>query len=167
VPITMTIPADPAAIPTVTDSVTQVLGEKHWPEEDVRAVELALREALANAVRHGCRGDASKQLQCSVTCDESDEVVIIVRDPGSGFDPGAVADPLDPANVLKPSGRGLFLINALMDHVQFTDGGREVQMRKKKAPNLMTMRPETEARCAQLAGVTSCTSRFSTITSIR
>lgn len=130
---TMIIPADPAAIPTVTDGVTKVLQEREWVEKDVIAVELALQEAVANAIRHGCRGDATKQLQCSVTCDEAGEVVITVRDPGAGFDPSKLADPLDPANVLKPSGRGIFLINGLMDDVQFSDGGREVQMRKKKA----------------------------------
>ena len=128
---TMTIPADPAAIPTVTDGVVQVLQEKHWPEQDVMAVELALQEAVANAIRHGCRGDRSKRLQCSVACDESGEVVITVRDPGAGFDPSKVANPLDPANILKSSGRGIFLINGLMDDVRFADGGRELRMKKK------------------------------------
>lgn len=131
---TVTIPADPAAIPIVTDGVTQVLEEKRWPEDDIMAVELALQEAVANAIRHGCRGDQSKQLQCSVTCDESGQVVITVRDPGAGFDPHAVPDPLHPQNLLKSSGRGIFLINGLMDEVQFADGGREVQM-KKRAPS--------------------------------
>lgn len=130
---TMTIPADPASIPKVTDGVTHVLTEKGWPEEDVMAVELALQEAVANAIRHGCRGDASKTLECSVTCDAAGEVVLTVRDPGQGFDPAAVPDPLDPKNVLKPSGRGIFLINGLMDDVQFADGGRQVRMRKKRA----------------------------------
>lgn len=131
---TVTIPADPAAIPTVTDGVTHVLEEKGWPEEDVVAVELALQEAVANAIRHGCRGDQTKELQCSVSCDESGEVVITVRDPGSGFNPDAVPDPIEPENLLKASGRGIFLINGLMDDVQFADGGREVQM-KKRAPS--------------------------------
>jgi anti-sigma regulatory factor (Ser/Thr protein kinase) len=129
---TMTIPADPAAIPTVTDGVTQVLHDKHWADADVMAVELALQEAVANAIRHGCGGDPTKQLQCSVTCDESGEVLITVRDPGAGFDPAAIPDPLHPENVLKPSGRGIFLINGLMDEVQFAEGGRVLQMRKKK-----------------------------------
>ena len=132
---TVTIPADPAAIPTVTDGVTQVLEERKWPEEDIIAVELALQEAVANAIRHGCGGDRTKQLQCSVACDESGEVVITVRDPGRGFDPGRVPDPLEPANILKSSGRGIFLINGLMDDVQFSNGGREVQMKKKAVPN--------------------------------
>lgn len=131
---TVTIPADPAAIPTVTDGVTHVLEEKGWPEDDVMAVELALQEAVANAIRHGCRGDQTKQLQCSVSCDESGEVVITVRDPGSGFNPDAVPDPIAPENLLKAGGRGIYLINGLMDEVQFADGGREVQM-KKRAPS--------------------------------
>ena len=130
---TMTIPADPSAIPLVTDGVTHVLQEKGWPEADVMAVELALQEAVANAIRHGCRGDATQQLQCSVSIGESGEVVITVRDQGAGFDPTKVANPLDPANLLKSSGRGIFLINGLMDEVRFTDGGRELQMTKRKA----------------------------------
>ena len=129
---TMTIPADPSAIPKVTDGVTQVLIEKGWSEHQIMEVELALQEAVANAIRHGCGGDATKQLQCSVNCDDSGEVVITVRDPGTGFDPRAVPDPLHPENMLKPSGRGIFLINGLMDEVQFADGGRELQMRKRK-----------------------------------
>jgi serine/threonine-protein kinase RsbW len=132
----MTIQADPAAIPIVTDSVVDVLEEKRWPKEDVLAVQLALQEAVANAIRHGRRVDLSKHVQCSVSWDESGEVVIVVRDPGSGFNPGAIADPLETANILKPSGRGIFLINELMDHEQFADGGREVQMRKRKTSDL-------------------------------
>lgn len=130
---TMTIPADPSAIPTLTDGITHVLQEKQWSEPDIMAVELALQEAVANAIRHGCRDDRTKQLQCSVVCDAEGEILITVRDPGTGFDPGQVPDPLDPANVLKPSGRGIFLINGLMDDVRFADGGRELRMRKKKA----------------------------------
>ena len=133
---TLTIPADPAAIPIVTDGVVEMLEEKRWPEKDVMAVQLALQEALANAIRHGCRGDVTKHVRCSVSCDESGEIVIVVRDPGSGFDLRAIADPLDTANILRPGGRGIFLITALMDHVRFADGGREVQMRKQRAPEL-------------------------------
>ena len=129
---TMTIPADPAAISTTSDVVTHVLKEHDWPEDDVMAVQLAVDEALANAIRHGCGGDVTKHVRCSVAYDESDEVVIVVRDPGSGFDPRAIADPLNPANIFHPSGRGIFLISELMDEVQFADGGREVQMRKRR-----------------------------------
>jgi serine/threonine-protein kinase RsbW len=93
-------------------------------------VELALQEALANAVRHGCGGDPSKRVQCSISHDASGEVVIVIRDPGSGFDHAAVPDPLSDDNVFKPSGRGIYLINRLMDEVHFADEGREIRMSK-------------------------------------
>jgi serine/threonine-protein kinase RsbW len=130
---TLTIPADPAAISTVVDPVTRMLERLEWPEDDVTAIQLALIEALANAIRHGCRGDITKRVLCSVACGEPDEVVIVVRDEGDGFDPGGVPDPLDPANTFEPSGRGIFLMRSAMDHVVFADRGREVQMRKRKA----------------------------------
>jgi anti-sigma regulatory factor (Ser/Thr protein kinase) len=129
----MTIPADPRKIPTVTDGVMQVLQDKHWPETRIIEVELALQEALANAIRHGCKGDASRQVQCVVTCDADDELLIVVRDPGTGFDAATVPNPLAGDNILKSSGRGIFLINQLMDEVAFGDGGRELQMRKRIA----------------------------------
>ncbi len=130
---TVTIAADPSAISAVVERVTLELEERRWREDDVTAVQLALTEAMANAIRHGCRGDITKHVQCSVGCGESDELEIVVRDQGGGFDLGGVPDPLDPANTFKPSGRGIFLMRVLMDHVVFADGGREVQMRKRKA----------------------------------
>jgi serine/threonine-protein kinase RsbW len=126
------IPADPRQIPTVTDGLTQLLLERQWSDDQVMAVELAVQEALANAIRHGCKNDPTKQLQCVVTCDAAGEILIVVRDPGPGFDRTRVANPLDPENVLKPGGRGVFLINELMDEVAFEDGGRVVQMRKRR-----------------------------------
>jgi len=127
----LTVPAEPSAIPRITDGVTAVLRGKRWGDDDIMAVELALQEAIANAVRHGCKGDPSKQIQCCVTVDAAGEVVILVRDPGTGFDPASVPDPLATENLFKSSGRGVFLINGLMDQVSFADGGREIQMRKR------------------------------------
>jgi serine/threonine-protein kinase RsbW len=67
-----------------------------------------------------------------VTCEAGGQITIVVRDPGQGFEAASVADPLAPENVLKPGGRGIFLINQLMDEVDFRDGGREVEMRKRR-----------------------------------
>jgi anti-sigma regulatory factor (Ser/Thr protein kinase) len=128
----MIIPADPLSIPRVTDGVKQMLTEKKWAEERIMAVELALQEALANAIRHGCANIRSRQVQCVVTVDDKGELLVVVRDPGPGFEAASVANPLAPENVLKPGGRGIFLINQLMDEVDFRDGGREVLMRKRK-----------------------------------
>jgi serine/threonine-protein kinase RsbW len=129
----MVIPADPTKIATVTDGVLQVLRERNWTETDMMKVELALSEALANAIRHGCQGDPSHQLECCVTADASGELMIVVRDPGAGFDPTAVPHPLEGENLFKSGGRGIFLINQLMDDVAFGAGGREIHMRKSRA----------------------------------
>ncbi len=124
------IPADPAAIQTVTDGVLQALQNKPGVAGHEYEIELALQEALANAIRHGCKGDRTKSVQCCVTYEEGGDVLIVVRDPGPGFDVSRVPSPLDGTNVFKASGRGIFLINQLMDEVRFTDGGRELHMRK-------------------------------------
>lgn len=129
--LNIVIPADPSAMTTVGDGVTELLNNKGWPEAEVMKVELALQEALANAIRHGCKNDPTKHVQCSVTFDSAGEVVIVIRDPGPGFKVAEVPNPLEGANLLKPSGRGVFLINELMDTVEFSDEGRRVMMRKK------------------------------------
>lgn len=130
----MTIPADPEAISAVTEGVERMLQGKGWPEKDVMGVELAVREGLANAIRHGCGGDASKQVQCCVTYEPTGELAVVIRDPGPGFETEAVPDPMDPQNMFKSSGRGVYLINQLMDAVRFRDRGREVEMRKRPGP---------------------------------
>jgi anti-sigma regulatory factor (Ser/Thr protein kinase) len=128
----LTLPAVPSSIETVSDGITQMLQDKGWSEDEIIKVDLALQEALANGIRHGCKGDPTKFIQCLVTTDAAGDLMIVVRDPGPGFDPAQVADPLTTENILKSSGRGVFLINQLMDEVAFRDGGREVQMWKRK-----------------------------------
>jgi len=128
--LAMVIPADPAAIRTVTDGVAEALRRKVGVFGREFEIELALQEALANAVRHGCEGDPRKFVHCTVTYREPGDVRIVVRDPGRGFDLKDVSNPLEGNNPLKASGRGIFLMNQLMDEVRFVDGGREVRMRK-------------------------------------
>lgn len=130
--VDLVIPAIPSSIHTVSDGVTQLLHSKDWPEDEIIKVDLALQEALANGIRHGCKGDPAKHIQCIVTADASGELLIVVRDPGPGFDASSVPNPLEGDNILKSSGRGVFLINQLMDEVAFADGGRELQMRKHR-----------------------------------
>jgi anti-sigma regulatory factor (Ser/Thr protein kinase) len=125
------IPADHAAINTVTDGVAEALRGKPGVAGHEYEIELALQEALANAIRHGCQDDPTKSVQCCVTYQDGGDVLIVVRDPGPGFDVTTVPDPLDGTNLFKAHGRGIFLINQLMDDVRFNDGGREIQMRKR------------------------------------
>jgi anti-sigma regulatory factor (Ser/Thr protein kinase) len=130
--LNVVIPADPTAMEKVTDGLMALLRGKNWPEERIMEVHLAAQEAIANAIRHGCKGDATKQVQCAVSFDAAGELVIVVRDPGTGFDPKAVPNPLEGNNLFKGSGRGVFLINELMDTVEYGDGGRMVKMKKAK-----------------------------------
>jgi anti-sigma regulatory factor (Ser/Thr protein kinase) len=125
------IPAEPSAIRTVTDGVAQALSNKPGVVGHEYEIELALEEALANAILHGCHCDPTKFIQCVVTYDDAGDVLIVVRDPGPGFEIADVPNPLEGANVLKGSGRGILLINQLMDEVRFADGGRELHMRKR------------------------------------
>jgi serine/threonine-protein kinase RsbW len=94
-------------------------------------VETALREALANAVRHGCAGDATKTVQCSVSCDRDRGMLIVVRDPGPGFDPSQIPSPITGQHLFSSHGRGIYLINQLMDEVRFERGGTEIRMRTR------------------------------------
>jgi anti-sigma regulatory factor (Ser/Thr protein kinase) len=129
--LNIVIPADYAAISRVSDGVLQVLREMRLLSGREHEVEAALREALANAIEHGCRGDRSKQVQCCVACDEGGDLLIVVRDPGPGFDVSAVPDPRQAALLLRDGGRGIHLINEFMDEVRYAEDGREIQMRKR------------------------------------
>lgn len=94
-------------------------------------LEIALREALANAVRHGNRGDAAKRVLVRAYCDPGKGFVIAVRDEGTGFDPSKVPDPRDEDRLQLSHGRGIFLMRELMDHMEHRKGGREVVLYKK------------------------------------
>ena len=94
-------------------------------------VELALREALSNAMLHGNRGDASKLVHVRCRCEYGRGVSIVVRDQGLGFDPNKVPNPLALENLGAEHGRGIHLMKLAMDEVSFERGGTEVHMRKK------------------------------------
>jgi anti-sigma regulatory factor (Ser/Thr protein kinase) len=129
--LNIVIPADTAAMQKVTAGLREILASKHWAEDEVLDVDLAVQEALANAIRHGCKNDPTMRVQCCVTFDATGELVIVVRDPGPGFDVAAVPDPIAGDNLFKAGGRGVFLINQLMDTAEYTEGGRKVLMRKR------------------------------------
>src|SRR5215475_14343417 len=124
------IPANANAISGVVDGVLQIAREMKCANGNEYQIELALREALANAIVHGCNNDPSKKVECCVACTESSDVVIVVRDPGEGFIASAVPNPLAPENLYSTHGRGIYLINQLMDEVSFDRNGAEIRMRK-------------------------------------
>ena len=93
-------------------------------------VELALREALNNAVVHGNAMDPNKLVEVRCRCERGKGLWLTVKDQGNGFDPTAVPDPLDPERLRAEHGRGIHLMKLSMDEVTFERGGSEVHMRK-------------------------------------
>jgi serine/threonine-protein kinase RsbW len=124
----------PGRVEAISPAVEQVMAEARGMECSQGKefeIETALREALANAIRHGCRNDASQNVEVCVACDDTRGMLIIVRDPGPGFDPGEIPSPTLGHNVFRHHGRGIYLINQLMDEVSFDRGGTEIRMRKR------------------------------------
>jgi serine/threonine-protein kinase RsbW len=126
----ITLPADVNAITPVVEGVMQAAAEMKCAKGKEFEIETALREALANAIVHGCKNDPRKEIQCCVACDESRGMLIIIRDPGAGFDPATLPSPTHGQNVYSEHGRGIYLINQLMDEVRYERGGTEIHMRK-------------------------------------
>ncbi|MDT8342403.1 MAG: ATP-binding protein [Longimicrobiales bacterium] len=88
---------------------------------------VALAEALANAVLYGNGSDPGKRVRVDVTLDAT-RVSARVTDQGAGFDPSTVGDPTAPENLMKPCGRGLFLMRQLLDEVRFNERGNAVTL---------------------------------------
>lgn len=125
------VPGDVNAISPVVDGVMHIARQMSCAEGKEFEVEIAVREALANAIVHGCKKDPGKTVQVCVACDESRGMLIVVRDPGDGFNPAAVQSPLMGQNLFSEHGRGIYLINELMDEVRFERGGTEIHMVKR------------------------------------
>lgn len=131
VQLRVTLAADRSAIDPVVQNVMGIVKNLKCAEGREDAVELALTEALANAVVHGAKSDPTKIVECDVACDEVKGILIIVRDPGNGFDPRSIPDPCVGENIYSGHGRGIYLINQLMDEVRFNHNGTEIRMLKK------------------------------------
>ena len=117
------------AIPPFVDDVMSVVQSLGCAVGKEREVEVALIEALANAVKHGCQNDPSKLVEVCVACDDSRGLLIVIRDPGPGFDPSSIPNPVVGQNLFSTHGRGIFLINQLVDEVHYEKGGTEIHMK--------------------------------------
>lgn len=107
-------------------------------DDDTRYwVGIAVREAVANAIKHGNRQDPGKKVEVELLV-EGEELIVRIVDQGNGFDPSSLADPLEPENLLKPDGRGIFYMGKFMDAVDYDfrdHGGTRVTLRKRIAFN--------------------------------
>ena len=129
--VRVTLAADRKAVDPVVAQVMESVRQMKNVDGKEDAIELALTEALANAVVHGAKGDSSKVIECDVACNEARSLLIVVRDPGEGFDPGKIPSPLQGERLYSDHGRGIYLINQLMDEVNFAKNGTEIRMIKR------------------------------------
>ena len=124
-------------VQVVSDHLARGVG---LDEDSMHWVSVAIRESVINAIKHGNRNDATKHVFVefeTATKGDVPEIAIRVRDQGDGFDPDAVANPLDEENLLKSSGRGIFLIRNFMEDVELQrapQGGMELRMVKRVQP---------------------------------
>jgi serine/threonine-protein kinase RsbW len=124
-------------VQAVSDRLGQIGG---LDEDAIHWIGVAVRESVINAIKHGNREDIQKLVTVEFTFTPLTaplELVVRVLDQGEGFDPGEIADPLAPENLLKASGRGIFFMRSFMDELTIkraAEGGMEVRMVKKLSP---------------------------------
>jgi len=131
----LTIAADIKAIDPVVVGVLEVARQMKSAVGREFEIETAIREALANAIIHGCKGDASKEIECSVACDRQADLLLIIRDPGGSLTSSKLPKPTEGEGLYSGHGRGVYLINELMDDVQvIIENAVRTEFRMKASP---------------------------------
>jgi serine/threonine-protein kinase RsbW len=124
------IPSELSYVLGVNYEVSLLLKEFGFPPQDVRVnIPLACDEAITNAIIHGNKRDPEKKVSVQIYVSHS-RFRIRVRDQGEGFDVSTVADPREGDNVMRASGRGVFLMKNIMDVVEFKEDGRVLELEK-------------------------------------
>jgi len=129
----LVLPSHIEAVADAAAAVTDFVQSCGVGEEAAFGVEIAVREAVTNAVVHGNQEDETKRVEIIFNCLEH-ALEIEVKDQGKGFDPTSVPDPTDAENILKTSGRGIFLMRSFVDDVHWSarpEGGTTVRLIKK------------------------------------
>ncbi|HYN84865.1 MAG TPA: ATP-binding protein [Pyrinomonadaceae bacterium] len=127
-------PSRVESIDEATSAAAEAARRSGLPDEAVFGVDMAVREAVTNAVLHGNRQDERKAFELGLRQGGA-SFVVTVRDEGEGFDPASVPDPTDPQNLLKASGRGILFMRTFMDEVTWErhpEGGTVVRMTKNR-----------------------------------
>ncbi len=127
------MPSEVKAISPLVDRLIRLIEESHCIPGEQSAVELALSEALSNAVIHGNRLDARKLVHVRCRCKVGNGISLIVSDQGQGFDASTIPDPAAVENLEAEHGRGIHLMKWAMDEVSFKRRGTEVHMCKRLA----------------------------------
>ena len=159
------LPSEIGLISPLADWLMGLIARSRCVRGKEEFVELALREAVSNAMLHGNRLDARKLVHVRCCCEGTRGVSIVVRDQGHGFDPNNVPNPLAVENLGAEHGRGIHLMKLAMDEISFERGGTEVHIRKesgneqktgaqrfqKRVPRRLVIRPWPGVRGVELA----------------
>jgi serine/threonine-protein kinase RsbW len=126
----LTMRSEIEAISPFVDQLMRLVKAGHCVPGDDCDVEIALREALANAVLHGNKQDIHKKVHVSCRIYPGKELSIVIKDEGNGFDVAKIPDPTGVDNIDSENGRGILLMKRFMDAVHFDHGGSEVRLQK-------------------------------------
>ena len=128
----LVIPSTPDQIQKVERYTEKIAGQIGFSQDEKDSLAIAITEVVANAIYHGNKSNPKKKVYLNIETHPK-TMIIRIRDEGSGFDPDKIADPLHPKNLLKDSGRGIYIIRALMDEVSFkyVNNGTEVTLIKR------------------------------------
>ncbi|HXM09235.1 MAG TPA: ATP-binding protein [Terriglobales bacterium] len=140
VELRQSLPSQVASISPFVDQLVQLILNFRNADGSEIDIEMAIHEALANAVIHGNGEDPCKRIHVTCRCYMDGEVSITIRDQGRGFDSNTLPDPTLPENRLFTSGRGIYLMKTLMDEISFEEGGSVVRMRKNSNSGATTQR---------------------------
>ncbi len=130
----MTLESELSSVDPVEAKAESLAREAGFDEDTASQIAMVVREAVINAILHGNKKDPAKQVQVGFELNE-ESLRITIADEGPGLDPDTIPDPLAPENILRSSGRGIFLMKAIMDEVHFhqLDPGTEIEMIKHRA----------------------------------
>ncbi|MBZ5553130.1 MAG: ATP-binding protein [Acidobacteriia bacterium] len=135
--VSVTLDSNFQSVEVAEKFVHSVMDRFRLEEAESHRVEMAVRESVINAIQHGNRCDESKKVELEISLTPA-KLTIFVRDEGQGFDPASIANPLEENNILKTSGRGIFIIRSFMDEFSVrrrNNDGSEVMMVKRLSSN--------------------------------
>ena len=134
-PVSLTLSSTLATVEKLEQTAEDFATRAGFDEDAAPNIAMAVREAAVNAVLHGNAYDPGKQVNASFEAGP-EALTIRISDQGPGLDPDTIPDPLAPENILRGSGRGIFLIRAFMDEVHFRQlhPGTELTLIKYRAP---------------------------------
>lgn len=130
--IEKSIPSDLDVAHELIEQTILAMSDLEWPGGDMFHVQMAMEEALVNAIEHGNKRCASKQVTVAISV-SVEEITIQIKDQGDGFDHRNVADPTEEERLDQPRGRGVLLIRELMSHSRYNESGNELVMTKQRS----------------------------------